>query len=108
MACLVRSLIQIGSCNGNVIDHNPLTMSDELILEEIYSTHVHSDTATKFDVESLFNIAGNILVRSTHVVDNIVQGHQGVGLEQLDNINPPAGFTSPLCTLKQINCEVLI
>jgi hypothetical protein len=72
MASLVRSLVQIGSsCNGNIIDHNPLTMSDEHILEEIYSTHVHSDT--KFDVESLFNIAGTILVRSTHVVDNIVQ-----------------------------------
>ncbi|WJX12410.1 hypothetical protein P8452_02917 [Trifolium repens] len=77
-------------------------MSDEHILEEIYSTHVHSDT--KFDVESLFNIAGNILMRSTHVVDNVVQGHQG-GLEQ-DSTYPPASFTSPLCTLKQINSEM--
>ncbi|KAK2401960.1 protein SIEVE ELEMENT OCCLUSION B [Trifolium repens] len=98
MASLVRSLLHIGSGN----DHNPLTMSDEHILEEIYSTHVHSDT--KFDVESLFNIAGNILMRSTHVVDNVVQGHQG-GLEQ-DSTYPPASFTSPLCTLKQINSEM--
>ncbi|PNX62783.1 sieve element occlusion protein, partial [Trifolium pratense] len=46
-------------------------MSDELILEEIYSTHVHSHT--KFDAESLFNIAADILKRSTHVVENVVQ-----------------------------------
>lgn len=52
-------------------DHNPLTMSDEHILEEIYSTHVHSDT--KFDSASLFAITENILIRSTHLVDNVVQ-----------------------------------
>ena len=69
MVRLVTSPIHIG--NGDIIDHNPLTMSDEHILEEIYSTHVHSDT--KFDAEYLFNIAGNILTRSTHVVDNFVQ-----------------------------------
>ena len=69
MVSLVRSLLHIG--NDNSIDHNPLTMSDEHILEEIYVTHVHSDT--KFDAESLFNIAGNILTRSTHVVDNVLQ-----------------------------------
>lgn len=63
----MRSLLHIGSGN----DHNPLTMSDEHILEEIYSTHVHSDT--KFDAQSLFNVAGNILTRSTHVVDNVMQ-----------------------------------
>ncbi|AES61017.1 putative sieve element occlusion [Medicago truncatula] len=103
MIRLSRSSIHIG--NGDIIDHNPLTMSDEHILEEIYSTHVHSDT--KFDAEYLFNIAGNILTRSTHVVDNFVQGHeQQTSLEQLDNINPPASFTSPLCTLKKINSEM--
>lgn len=52
-------------------DHNPLTMSDEHILEQIYSTHVHSDT--KFDSGSLFAITENILIRSTHLVDNVVQ-----------------------------------
>lgn len=66
MASLVKSILHIG---GN--DHNPLTMSDEHILEQIYSTHVHSDT--KFDVDSLFTLVENILKRSTHIVDNVVQ-----------------------------------
>jgi hypothetical protein len=71
MADLVKIFLRKPIVVSEINDHNPLTMSDEHILEEIYSTHVHSDT--KFDVESLFNIAGSILVRSTHVVDNIVQ-----------------------------------
>jgi len=50
---------------------NPLTMSDEQILEQIYSTHVHSDT--KFDVDSLLTLVENILRRSTNIVDNVVQ-----------------------------------
>ncbi|KAJ1409428.1 Sieve element occlusion, N-terminal [Sesbania bispinosa] len=82
---------------------NPLTMSDEHILEEIYSTHVHSDT--KFDVDSLYTLVDNILKHSTHIVDNIVQGNHG-SMEQIDNRTPPASFTSPLCTLKQINSEM--
>jgi len=52
-------------------ERNPLTMSDEQILEQIYSTHVHSDT--KFDVDSLFTLVENTLRRSTRIVDNVVQ-----------------------------------
>lgn len=62
----LKSLLQKGEN-----EHNPLTMSDEQILEQIYSTHVHSDT--KFDVDSLFTLVENTLRRSTHIVDNLVQ-----------------------------------
>lgn len=62
----LKSLLQKGEN-----EHNPLTMSDEQILEQIYSTHVHSDT--KFDVDSLFTLVENTLRRSTHIVDNFVQ-----------------------------------
>ncbi|XP_061371201.1 protein SIEVE ELEMENT OCCLUSION B-like [Gastrolobium bilobum] len=84
-------------------EHNPLTMSDEQILEQIYSTHVHSDT--KFDVSSLLTLVENALRRSTQIVDNIVQGSQP-SLEHIDDNNPQVNFASPLCTLKQISSEM--
>ena len=47
------------------------TLSEQEILNQIYSTHhVHDDQ--KFDVESLFIIVENILKRATVVVDNVV------------------------------------
>ncbi|XP_027366758.1 protein SIEVE ELEMENT OCCLUSION B-like [Abrus precatorius] len=98
MANLVKSILHLG---GN--DPNPLTMSDEHILEEIYSTHVQSDT--KFDAGSLFTLAENILKHSTHIVDNVVQGNQG-SPEHMDDKIPQASFNSPLCTLKQISSEM--
>lgn len=55
----------------NKAAHNPLTLSDDQILEEIYSTHVHSDA--KFDVNSLFSVVDNIVERSTRIADNVVQ-----------------------------------
>ncbi|XP_057425082.1 protein SIEVE ELEMENT OCCLUSION B-like [Lotus japonicus] len=87
----------------NKAAHNPLTLSDDQILEEIYSTHVHSDA--KFDVNSLFSVVDNIVERSTRIADNVVQGSHG-SPEQTDIKTPSANFTSPLCTLKQINSEL--
>ncbi|KAK7356609.1 hypothetical protein VNO80_15884 [Phaseolus coccineus] len=84
-------------------EHNPLNMSDEQILEEIYSTHVHSHT--KFDVDSLFVLVENTLRRSTLIVDNVVQGSKS-SLEQLEDKIPQANFNSPLCTLRQISSEM--
>ncbi|KAI4317949.1 hypothetical protein L6164_025770 [Bauhinia variegata] len=84
-------------------DPNPLTLSDEQISEEIYTTHVHSDI--KLDVDSLFSLSENILERSTHIVDNVVQG-TNASLEHFDDKIPPASFSSPLCTLKQIAAEM--
>ncbi|KHN13158.1 protein SIEVE ELEMENT OCCLUSION B-like [Glycine soja] len=92
----LKSLLQKGEN-----EHNPLTMSDEQILEQIYSTHVHSDT--KFDVDSLFTLVENTLRRSTHIVDNLVQGSHA-SLEHIDDKIPQ--FNSPLCTLKQISFEM--
>ncbi|KAK7285232.1 hypothetical protein RJT34_19996 [Clitoria ternatea] len=71
MANLVKSVINLHI--GATDHHNPLTMSDEQILELIYSTHVHSDI--KFDVDSLFSLVHIILKHSTCIVDNVVQ-HQ--------------------------------
>ncbi|KAK7278471.1 hypothetical protein RJT34_23500 [Clitoria ternatea] len=96
MANLVKSLLHIGG-------HNPLTMSDDHILNEIYLTHVHSDS--KFDVDSLFNLAEHIINYSTHIVDNFVQGNHGSPRHIHEKI-PQASFSSPLCTLKQISSEM--
>ncbi|XP_020222813.1 protein SIEVE ELEMENT OCCLUSION B isoform X2 [Cajanus cajan] len=84
-------------------EHNPLSMSDEQILEQIYSTHVHSHT--KFDVDSLFILVENTLRRSTLIVDTVVQGSKA-SLEQVEDKIPQANFNSPLCTLRQISSEM--
>ncbi|KAI9123089.1 hypothetical protein K1719_005978 [Acacia pycnantha] len=98
MASLIELILNHGEN-----EHNPLTLSDDQILDQIYTTHVHSDT--KFDVAPLFSLVENILKRSTHIVDNVVQGHTG-SPEHVDDKIPPASFFSPLCTLKQISSEM--
>ncbi|KAL1294727.1 hypothetical protein HN51_055537 [Arachis hypogaea] len=91
--------------NKNVQTQSPLTMSDEQILEQIYSTHVHSDT--KFDVQSLFTLVDNTLKRSTSIVDNVVQGSKTSTVElHAEDKNAEPNFNSPLCTLKQISHEM--
>ncbi|KAL2325100.1 hypothetical protein Fmac_024158 [Flemingia macrophylla] len=84
-------------------ENNPLSMSDEQILEQIYTTHVHSHT--KFDVDSLFILVENTLRRSTLIVDSVVQGSKAT-LEQVEDKIPQANFNSPLCTLRQISSEM--
>ncbi|CAL0299867.1 unnamed protein product [Lupinus luteus] len=84
-------------------ENNPLTFSDEQILGQIYSTHVHSDT--KFDAGSLFTLVENVLTRSTDIVENRVQETQG-NINRSDDLIPRANFSSPLCTLKQISSEL--
>ncbi|BBG92653.1 hypothetical protein Prudu_000452 [Prunus dulcis] len=79
------------------------TMSDNKILELIYATHVHDDDS--FDVDSLFLVTENIIKRSTQIVDSIVQGTQ-VHVDTIDEKPPKASFSSPLCTLKSIGCEM--
>ncbi|XP_070671922.1 protein SIEVE ELEMENT OCCLUSION B-like isoform X2 [Malus domestica] len=79
------------------------TMSDTKILELIYATHVHEDDS--FDVDSLFLVTETIIKRSTQIVDSIVQGTQ-VHVETIDEKPPKATFSSPLCTLKSIGCEM--
>ncbi|KAI4345729.1 hypothetical protein L6164_012827 [Bauhinia variegata] len=84
-------------------DHNPLTMSDEQILEQIIPTHhAHNLGDTKLDVDSLFILVENILKQSTHVSDDVVQGNHGsLEVEDIDD-----KFSSPLCVLKQIAHEM--
>ncbi|KAI4317947.1 hypothetical protein L6164_025768 [Bauhinia variegata] len=97
----LKSLLHFGES-----EHNPLTLSDEQILDQIYSTHVHDHTDTKLDVNSLFTLVENILKRSTHIVDNVVQGGSHASLEQFDNKIVQTSFTSPLCLLKKISSEL--
>ncbi|MED6193732.1 hypothetical protein PIB30_022194 [Stylosanthes scabra] len=82
---------------------HPLAMSDEHILELIYSTHVHSDT--KFEVDPLFTLVHNTLSRSTIIVEDLVQGSKS-SMEEIDEKIPQANFCSPYCTLKQISYEM--
>ncbi|PRQ36289.1 putative sieve element occlusion [Rosa chinensis] len=79
------------------------SMPDKKILEEIYTTHVHADES--FDDDSLFVIVENILKRATQNVDKIVQGTQ-VHVDNIEEKNPKASFSVPLCTLKRISCEM--
>ncbi|XP_057948273.1 protein SIEVE ELEMENT OCCLUSION B-like [Malania oleifera] len=81
-----------------------LLTSDEKILEQIYTTHVHGDD--NFDVDSLFVVVENTLKNATHIVDNYVQGGQAIVEQQTDERAPKASFSPPLCTLKQIACEL--
>ena len=66
MAGLIKAILHHGE-----EEHNPLTLSDHQILDQIITTHVH--TESKFDVDSLFNLVESILKRSTHIVDNVLQ-----------------------------------
>ncbi|PRQ38308.1 putative sieve element occlusion [Rosa chinensis] len=78
-------------------------MSDKQILQEIYTTHVHADET--LDDDSLFIIVENILKHATQNVDEIVQGIQ-VHVDNIEEKNPKASFSVPLCTLKGISCEM--
>ncbi|KAE8022600.1 hypothetical protein FH972_008386 [Carpinus fangiana] len=84
-------------------DLSLFAFSDHEIMNQIYATHVHDDE--KFDVESLFIVVENILKRATQVADNVVLGTQGT-VEHLEEKTPKATFSPPLCTLKNISCEM--
>ncbi|KAH7522201.1 hypothetical protein FEM48_Zijuj07G0113200 [Ziziphus jujuba var. spinosa] len=79
------------------------TMTDNKIMDLIYATHVHADET--FDDDSLFIIVENILKRATQIVDKVVQGSQ-VHVENIEEQTPKPNFSVPLCTLKQIGCEL--
>ncbi|XP_062108199.1 protein SIEVE ELEMENT OCCLUSION B-like [Humulus lupulus] len=79
------------------------TMSDKTIKELIFATHVHSDQKS-FDEDSLFLIVENVVMRSSQIIDEIIQG---VAFH-VDNIEEftEAKLSVPLCTLKAINSEL--
>lgn len=62
------------------------TMSDNKILELIYTSHVHEDDS--FDVDSLFLVTENIIKRSTQIVDNIVQVYQYATRSYVHSFSP--------------------
>ena len=47
------------------------TSSDEKILDQIYSTHVHAEKT--FDEDSLFLVVENVLNHATQIVAKVVQ-----------------------------------
>ncbi|XP_028804343.1 protein SIEVE ELEMENT OCCLUSION B [Neltuma alba] len=102
MAPLRRSLRSLLQSEDEEVQ-NPLTMSDQEILEKVYATHVPSDT--KFDADSLFTIVNIILRGSTHIVDNVLEGND-VTLKFVDDKLPQATFTSPLYMLKEISSKM--
>ena len=61
---------------------NLFTLSDQKILELIYTTHVHADDS--FDEDSLFVIVENILKYATQIVDKIIQVYIEPNQEMLD------------------------
>ncbi|KAG6732712.1 hypothetical protein I3842_01G191300 [Carya illinoinensis] len=85
-------------------------MSDHDIMNHIHATHIPGDE--KFDVDSLFLFAENILKRASLIIDNVAldllhgtEAHR----ESLDGMmSPKASFNPPLCTLKRISGEVTI
>ncbi|XP_059447775.1 protein SIEVE ELEMENT OCCLUSION B-like [Corylus avellana] len=84
-------------------DLSLFAFTDDEIMNQIYATHVHD--VEKFDVESLFIVVENILKRATQVADNVVLGTQG-NVEHLEEKTPKPTFSPPLCTLKNISCEM--
>ncbi|PON78094.1 Sieve element occlusion [Trema orientale] len=79
------------------------TTSDDKILDVIYTTHVPDDDS--FDVDSMFVVVENIIKHSSQIVDNILEGTQ-VNTETMDKKPPKTSFSSPLCILKSICCEL--
>lgn len=69
-ASLATSLASSVSTYQQAKTSNPLSWTDDKILETVYITHVH--TGERFDVESLFILTSNILKRSTAVADSVV------------------------------------
>jgi hypothetical protein len=56
--------------NGIQLSMLAMSESDKQILKQIYATRVLDDK--KFDANSLFIVAKNILKRVTHIVDNVM------------------------------------
>jgi hypothetical protein len=56
--------------NGIQLSMLAMSESDKQILKQIYATRVLDDK--KFDANSLFIVAKNILKRVTHSVDNVM------------------------------------
>ncbi|KAL5542119.1 hypothetical protein UlMin_009829 [Ulmus minor] len=80
------------------------TSSDEKILDQIYSTHVHAEKT--FDEDSLFLVVENVLNHATQIVAKVVQGSQ-VHVDNIEEFTTPKGnLNVPLCTLKKIGCEL--
>ncbi|PON68130.1 Sieve element occlusion [Parasponia andersonii] len=88
------------------VELNPFNSTDDILITKICSTHIN--TVSSFDYSSLFAIVKNILERSTEIVDEIVQNkgnHLSTEKKALTPIN--TNFNAPLCSLRQIVCEIM-
>ncbi|CAI8601800.1 unnamed protein product [Vicia faba] len=83
---------------------NPLTWTDDKILETVYITHVH--TGERFDVESLFVLTSNILKRSTAVADSVVS-KTGTPVGLIEDKAPLPGYEPPFRKLKHISSQMM-
>ncbi|XP_062108826.1 protein SIEVE ELEMENT OCCLUSION B-like [Humulus lupulus] len=83
---------------------NIFTMSDEKIIDLVYGTHVHA-AEKSFDEDSLFVVVENVLMRSSQIIDKIVQGVH-VHVDNIEEKHSKGNLSVPLCTLKAINNEL--
>ncbi|OIW07716.1 hypothetical protein TanjilG_19659 [Lupinus angustifolius] len=83
---------------------NPLSLSDDQVLEKVYITHVHN--AERYDVESLFSITSNIINRSTAAADNVVT-KSGTPIGLIEDKVPLSSFNPPFRTMKDIAYKMM-
>ncbi|KAE8022604.1 hypothetical protein FH972_008390 [Carpinus fangiana] len=83
-------------------------MSDEQTMSETSAIH-HEPADEKFDADSVFVIANDILKRATRIVDLMVQGSDQSHEENLEKEAPQAtSFRPPLYKLiNQLSCELM-
>ncbi|CAL5207981.1 unnamed protein product [Lathyrus oleraceus] len=103
-ASLATSLASSVSTYQQAKTSNPLSWTDDKILETVYITHVH--TGERFDVESLFILTSNILKRSTAVADSVVS-KTGTPVGLIEDKVPLPGYEPPFRKLKHISSQMM-
>ncbi|CAL0328080.1 unnamed protein product [Lupinus luteus] len=83
---------------------NPLSFTDDQVLEKVYITHVHS--AEKYDVESLFSVTSNIIKRSTAAAENVVTKN-GTPIADIEDKVPLSSFNPPFRRMKEIAYQMM-
>ncbi|KAK7243168.1 hypothetical protein RIF29_37956 [Crotalaria pallida] len=98
----VPTLQQVKASTTTLI--NPLSLTDDQILEKVYITHVH--TAERYDVESLFNVTSNIIKRSAAAADSAVS-KSGTPVVLIEDKIPLSNFNPPFRTMKEIAYKMM-
>ncbi|XP_042970398.1 protein SIEVE ELEMENT OCCLUSION B-like [Carya illinoinensis] len=89
---------------GNV--QNLSNMSHDHILSLIKPTHDHHGEEKPDYVDPLLGVVGNILKRTSHVIDNLVRGTKPQEERLEEKVPKYASFPSPTCMLKTLSSEM--